>query len=677
MASDKSEDPPKDGWVDFTGHLFSANSTNWGAIQESICGDPSQVIDESQQSNGIAADPENQYGHMYNSTQLNNTVQNPSASENGGGSNPYLSTAHNCDESDYGEILVNEDAHDAISTVTPATFVQKQSRMVDYSAYNGSTHMSALSNVSDDAKMKRRRKYLIGGIVVVALMLVTIIVVVPIVVTNKARSVRVSSAEMAAAGDIEIGNAPINEESNGSSTMSEKDDESSETNSSAVDEAFNGVANMGDADGSNFTGHSELEEVGEYSDEPAFFDVEDEPAFETESSDNNNEVIQISTSSVDSEKDHEAVASSHSVSGNTQNVEPQTVGMSDGEPQPTVQSPSAPANSPSDSAGSNPHNNPGPVPTPANNMPQNSIAEETPVPTYLFVTPAPQLPTLEPTSFTSSIVRISLQTDKQGYETSWSLESIGYDATRSTNTSTVIAAVDENTYNSYEEDSKEFTLPRGTYRFTLRDAFGDGFCCKEFEGYYSVTIDGREVIKGGYYRSEITYEFLIGYYPEMTQREKEWLIAHNVRRKEWHEGHGVSYVPLRWSAALAKQAQRWANKLTDACEVVGIDHEHGVEEGENLAKNQADGRKGMGQLYPPDNILRRWVDYEANLPNPQNLHLTQALWRASKYVGCADALREDEDGAVCRIQVCRYVVPNHSSCVNENVLTNMLTVVAS
>ena len=177
---------------------------------------------------------------------------------------------------------------------------------------------------------------------------------------------------------------------------------------------------------------------------------------------------------------------------------------------------------------------------------------------------------------------------------------------------------------------------------------------RDFEGYYKIKVDGVEIIKGGYYRSEISYTFLIGHFPEMTDREKQWLEAHNVRRMQWHEGNGVSYVPLKWSAELTKHAQAWADKLTEKCEIVGIDHEHDVEEGENLAKNQADGRNGMGRLYPPDNIVRRWVDYEADLPNPKNLHLTQALWRATKYVGCADATREGEDGYVCRLQVCRY-----------------------
>lgn len=56
-----------------------------------------------------------------------------------------------------------------------------------------------------------------------------------------------------------------------------------------------------------------------------------------------------------------------------------------------------------------------------------------------------------------------------------------------------------------------------------------------------------------------------------------------------------------------------------------------------------------------DQILTRWVDNEETWPYPNNAHLTQALWRASRYLGCGDAVKNYSDGAICRIQVCRYV----------------------
>ena len=51
-----------------------------------------------------------------------------------------------------------------------------------------------------------------------------------------------------------------------------------------------------------------------------------------------------------------------------------------------------------------------------------------------------------------------------------------------------------------------------------------------------------------------------------------------------------------------------------------------------------------------------FVEDEANLSYPDNGHLTQILWRATRYVGCADAVRP-YDGGRCHTQVCRYSKP--------------------
>ena len=670
VSGNDGDSPKSDNWVDFTGNLFSVNTNDWGSVHESICGDQSAVLDDAQN----IVDAENQYGHLYNSAQQYNDTRNLSTEQNGNGNNTYLPNAYDCDGSDYGEILVNDDAHDAISTVTPATFAQKEHKIVDLSAYGGSREYTneAPGTSSDDVKANRRRKFLIAGIVIVALALIAVVVTVPLMITktNALDTTQVSSAEKGAAAN--------NDEQTTSTVPSEPEDllSTNDVGDSSVDSE-----DVGDFVPSPVGAGGDFNES----------DVENDIDSQYENSSSSNEFyndqsgdIQMQPTMPYSQSTSSPSADSAGIFESVSNELNPTSAFYDSQSENIADKPSAP-NSSSNVSMSSPvttSNAPAPIPASANsnigsptnmnliveNSPSISVlVEETPMPTYLFSTPAPQLPTLEPTTFTSSVVRISLQTDKQGYETSWSLESIYFDSARSSNSSTLIAAVDENTYSSYQQDSNEFTLPRGTYRFTLKDTFGDGFCCKDFKGHYSITIDGREVIKGGYYRSQITYDFLIGYFPEMTQREKEWLEAHNVRRKQWHERYGVSYVPLKWSAALAKQAESWANALTDDCEVVGIEHEHGVEEGENLAKNQADGRNGMGQLYPPDNILRRWVDYEADLPNPHNLHLTQALWRASKYVGCADALREDEDGSVCRIQVCRYAKPGNCQMGKYNV----------
>ncbi|KAL3800336.1 hypothetical protein HJC23_003632 [Cyclotella cryptica] len=709
----------ENNWMDFTSDLFSVNTTDWGTIQDSMCGAASAVQDNYR--DGVVVDAENQYAQLYNSIQVHNSMHNPeddnremaSIQNSQEKSNSYLPSAYaaECDESDYGEILVHHDALDAVSTVTPATFAQRET-MVDFSQTNEQNMAVVADDTSHEvikvrSKNTRRRNLIFGGILLVAVILLVIVVVVPVVV-SKARageSAPVSSAEKEVTG-----NDQKNHSANGNDDYSPEDNE------------LSGYYGMNATIGESTTHHEENYEMGQtgnYDNNPGVeSDMEDpdhyasEPAFQEDSDSN---LPASTTFGKDDAYEGETPGMSPYVTSSTSAPTADSpnlfVSETEGETQPDVgslsansnahESTPAPSSTPTEalllSSMSTPVNSGGrPTSTSSSNtfaptyvntmlLPYSDDSEElgsvTSTPTYLFShpnhseeevhtvapTPSPHPPTLQPTKFTESVVKIKLQTDRQGYETSWSLESINFNTARNTNTSTVIARVDENTYSSYQKDSKTFTLPQGTYRFTLRDAFGDGFCCKEFQGHYSISIDGREVIKGGYYRSEISYDFLIGYFPEMTERETQWLEAHNVRRKMWHENNGVSYVPLRWSSQLAKQAETWANKLTADCEIIGIEHEHGVEEGENLAKNQADGKKGMGQLFPPDNILRRWVDQEADLPNPHNLHLTQALWRATKYVGCGDALREDDDGSVCRIQVCRYAKAGNCQMGKYNV----------
>lgn len=47
--------------------------------------------------------------------------------------------------------------------------------------------------------------------------------------------------------------------------------------------------------------------------------------------------------------------------------------------------------------------------------------------------------------------------------------------------------------------------------------------------------------------------------------QKEWVDAHNIRRKAWHTKYGKSYVPVKWNEPLAQGAKDWAEKLLDGC----------------------------------------------------------------------------------------------------------------
>mmetsp|Transcript_24358 Transcript_24358/g.39939 ORF Transcript_24358/g.39939 Transcript_24358/m.39939 type:complete len:258 (+) Transcript_24358:545-1318(+) len=137
----------------------------------------------------------------------------------------------------------------------------------------------------------------------------------------------------------------------------------------------------------------------------------------------------------------------------------------------------------------------------------------------------------------------------------------------------------------------------------------------------------------------------------MTARDNDWLDSHNSRRKRWHERYGKSYVPLEWSKALMNESKIWAEKLANDCD---LEHDPNSIHGENIALNYGWG--SFGSMRPTSNILSRFVEDEADDRYPDNGHLTQVLWRATKYVGCADASRP-YDGGRCHAQVCRYTRP--------------------
>ncbi|KAL7465600.1 hypothetical protein ACHAXS_005911 [Conticribra weissflogii] len=285
--------------------------------------------------------------------------------------------------------------------------------------------------------------------------------------------------------------------------------------------------------------------------------------------------------------------------------------------------------------------------------------------------PTDALPTSSPPTSPpkESCIVVEIQADEFGYETSWTITD---------DSGTTVASVEENTFGEFEFNSRDICMMPGNYTFTLRDAYGDGFGMGG--GSYKVALDGRELFQGKSFKSEISYDILLGYDPTnwMSERDLQWVEAHNVRRKEWHESHGTTYIPLRWSFELAKGAAYWAEQLLDECDIPGTRHEPDIEPGENLAKNKGDTEFGMGQLYPPENILRRWVDNEATWDYPENAHLTQALWRGSKYLGCGDSVRTFDDGSICRIQVCRYAragncgMSSFDATVGDNWLIPML-----
>jgi len=135
-------------------------------------------------------------------------------------------------------------------------------------------------------------------------------------------------------------------------------------------------------------------------------------------------------------------------------------------------------------------------------------------------------------------------------------------------------------------------------------------------------------------------------------RDNEYLESHNKRRMEWHVRYNTTYTPLTWDNSLKRTARIWGKKLLSNCGK-GIYHDpDNIGYGENIAANIGSG--SWGSMRTTDQVLYSFVEAEENLQPPENGHLTQVLWRSTKYVGCADVVKRMKKDKFCHIQVCRY-----------------------
>ncbi|KAL3781757.1 hypothetical protein ACHAW5_004108 [Stephanodiscus triporus] len=251
-----------------------------------------------------------------------------------------------------------------------------------------------------------------------------------------------------------------------------------------------------------------------------------------------------------------------------------------------------------------------------------------------------------PGGSTGHRVRVITKVDKFGEETSWRITSNGVVRMK------MGAIVPANSARAVED-----CLPAGDYNFQIFDQ--DGICCQHGNGEYRVIVDGQELFTGGAFFPSESRPFRLGHdwISGMSERDCEWWWAHDYRRQDWHTRCTDHYCDksarhLRWSGALEADARDYAVRLLDTCDEKGIKHDH-TDQGENLAKNVGESST-FGRLYPADNIVKRFVDNEEYWGWNDNAHLTQAMWYASRYVGCAESARDMGDGKTCRMQVCRY-----------------------
>ncbi len=250
-----------------------------------------------------------------------------------------------------------------------------------------------------------------------------------------------------------------------------------------------------------------------------------------------------------------------------------------------------------------------------------------------------------------SYVKIQFKIDKYGKETTVTLTGNGG-----------TQLVSRREVGAYQTKTMQKCVNPGTYSLRLTDT--DGICCGNGKGWYKMYVDGHLVVSGGYFIGSKTHTVKIGtnWQSSMSYRDREWLNAHNARRRRYNGGNG--YVPLRWSRTLAADAKNHANRLGNNCKSGALYHAQGVQDGENLAKNQ--GRGSWGRQYAADNVMGRWVEQELNWSYPKNAHYTQVVWRATQYVGCGESVRNYGNGYSCRVQVCRYIRAGNCGVRNGN-----------
>lgn len=101
--------------------------------------------------------------------------------------------------------------------------------------------------------------------------------------------------------------------------------------------------------------------------------------------------------------------------------------------------------------------------------------------------------------YVGNAVTISLTTDNFANETSWDL----------VNNSTGIVAATGGNYSNNQTITQTVVLtPNDCYTFTIYDAFGDGICCAEGQGSYSLSIGGEIIVSGGAFTTKESTSFI-------------------------------------------------------------------------------------------------------------------------------------------------------------------------
>ncbi|KAF2518132.1 T9SS type A sorting domain-containing protein [Flavobacterium salilacus subsp. salilacus] len=110
-------------------------------------------------------------------------------------------------------------------------------------------------------------------------------------------------------------------------------------------------------------------------------------------------------------------------------------------------------------------------------------------------------------AYPEDVVEFALLTDEYGEETSWELTN--------QNGSVLYSGSGYDDSQSYTE---LFNLDGGCYTFTITDTIGDGICCTEGNGSYSLTVGGITIIQGGDFGASESVTFILDSNLTVTQQ---------------------------------------------------------------------------------------------------------------------------------------------------------------
>ena len=137
--------------------------------------------------------------------------------------------------------------------------------------------------------------------------------------------------------------------------------------------------------------------------------------------------------------------------------------------------------------------------------------------------------------------------------------------------------------------------------------------------------------------------------PNAGKRMANWRKSHNQMRRKYHALYNGTYTPIKFNMALKNDAEQWAKQLVKNCVNALPDSTYNPN---NYGVNSAM-KSGSRSFQNPFTVMKSWEN-KLKLGYPKNSVMTQVLWSATKYVGCADASSKLNSEKKCTASVCFY-----------------------